>query len=105
MDVPPGVLLPAILPPHRGRVHDCGQGSWHILSLSLSLSLSLRAPARLAHITKIDEGLFENTSLIENRQSFWVPPFDRKRRRLLKLFGKRFTKNFYHFSMLSRLTF
>ncbi|MCJ8353847.1 hypothetical protein [Novacetimonas hansenii] len=49
--------------------------------------------------------LFENTLLIENRESFWVPPFERKRRRLLKLFRKSFTKNFYNFNMLSSLTF
>ncbi|CUW48121.1 hypothetical protein ATCC53582_02249 [Novacetimonas hansenii] len=34
-----------------------------------------------------------------------MPPFDRKRRRLLKLFGKSFTKNFYDFRMLLVLTF
>ncbi|MCW4585948.1 hypothetical protein NO222_01900 [Gluconacetobacter entanii] len=28
-------------------------------------------------------------------KSFWVPPFDRKRRRLSKIFGKSFTKNFW----------
>ncbi|WP_143456073.1 hypothetical protein [Novacetimonas hansenii] len=54
---------------------------------------------------KFSERVFENTPLIKNRKSFWVPPFDRKRQRLLKLFGKSFTKNFCNFSMLSRLTF
>ncbi|WEQ58714.1 hypothetical protein [Novacetimonas hansenii] len=49
-------------------------------------------------------GLLENTSLIK-KKSFWVPPFDRKRRRLLKLFRKRFTKNLYDFSVLLRTTF
>ncbi|MBL7235224.1 MAG: hypothetical protein JJK57_01465 [Komagataeibacter hansenii] len=49
-------------------------------------------------------GLLENTSLIK-KKSFWVPPFDRKRRRLLKLFRKRFTKNLYDFSALLSPTF
>jgi len=52
----------------------------------------------------ISERLFENKSLIKNK-SFWVPPFDRKRRRLLKLFRKSFTKNLYNFNLLSHLTF
>ncbi|WP_332828860.1 hypothetical protein [Novacetimonas sp. GS1] len=52
----------------------------------------------------ISKRVFENKSLIKNRKSFWVPPFF-KRRRLLKLFGKSFTKNFCNFSMLLRLTF
>ncbi|MFT8688266.1 hypothetical protein [Novacetimonas hansenii] len=34
-----------------------------------------------------------------------MPPFDRNRRRLLKLFRKSFTKNFYDFRMLLILTF
>ncbi|RFP00484.1 hypothetical protein BGC30_09040 [Novacetimonas hansenii] len=63
----------------------------------------LHTPAQHTHAA--GKRLFENTSLIKNRKSFWVPPFDRKRRRLLKLFGKSFTKNLYHFSTLSRLTF
>jgi len=44
--------------------------------------------------------VFESNSLIKNKKSFWVLPFDRKRRRLLKLSGKSFTKNLYNFSML-----
>ncbi|WP_143456118.1 hypothetical protein [Novacetimonas hansenii] len=63
----------------------------------------LHTPAQHTHAA--GKRLFENTSLIKNRKSFWVPPFDRKRRRLSKLSGKSFTKNLYHFSMLSRLTF
>ncbi|EGG76568.1 hypothetical protein SXCC_02815 [Gluconacetobacter sp. SXCC-1] len=35
-------------------------------------------------------------SIVEkNDESFWVPPFDRKRRRASKLFEKSFTKNFF----------
>ncbi|WP_218638240.1 hypothetical protein [Novacetimonas hansenii] len=49
--------------------------------------------------------MFENNLLIKNKKSFWVLPLDRKRRRLLKLFGKSFTKNLYNFRILSRLTF
>ncbi|EFG83067.1 hypothetical protein GXY_15267 [Novacetimonas hansenii ATCC 23769] len=49
--------------------------------------------------------VFENNSLIKNRKSFWVPPFDRNRRRLLKLFRKSFTKNLYDFRMLLILAF
>ncbi len=56
-------------------------------------------------LIRIFTRVFENNALIENKKSFWVPPFDRKRRCLLKLFGKSFTKNFYDFSMLSGLTF
>jgi len=48
--------------------------------------------------------VFENNSWMK-KKSFWVPPFDRKRWCLLKLFGKSFTKNFYNFSMLLGLTF
>ncbi|EFG83832.1 hypothetical protein GXY_11239 [Novacetimonas hansenii ATCC 23769] len=44
--------------------------------------------------------MFESNSLIKNKKSFWVLPFDRKRRRLLKLSGKSFIKNLYNFSML-----
>ncbi|QOF95747.1 hypothetical protein IFJ82_03600 [Novacetimonas hansenii] len=45
------------------------------------------------------------SSLIKNRKSFWVPPFDRKRRCLLKLLEKASPKNLYNFRMLSSLTF
>ncbi len=43
--------------------------------------------------------------VFEDRKSLWALPFDRKRRRRLKLFGKSFTKNLYNFRVLSRLTF
>ncbi|WP_206778214.1 hypothetical protein, partial [Novacetimonas hansenii] len=46
-----------------------------------------------------------NKLFIKNKKSFGVPPFDRKRRRLLKLFGKIFTKNFYNFRMLLKVLF
>ena len=48
--------------------------------------------------------LFENNPLIK-KKSFWVPLFDRKRRRFLKLFGKSFTKNLYNFRILLNITF
>ncbi|WNM09866.1 hypothetical protein RI056_08415 [Komagataeibacter nataicola] len=48
--------------------------------------------------------LFENRSLIKNKKRFWVPPYFQKRRHLLKLFGKSFTKNLYNFRIWS-LTF
>ncbi|WP_175575155.1 hypothetical protein [Novacetimonas hansenii] len=41
---------------------------------------------------KFSERVFENTPLIKNRKSFWMPHFDRKRRRLLKLFEKKLQK-------------
>ncbi|CUW46704.1 hypothetical protein ATCC53582_00801 [Novacetimonas hansenii] len=49
--------------------------------------------------------LFENKPLIKNKKSFWVPPFFSKRRRLLKLFRKSFTKNLYNYRMLSMVYF
>ncbi|MEG3348529.1 hypothetical protein FYB92_05115 [Novacetimonas sp. GS1] len=49
--------------------------------------------------------LFKNRPLIGNKKSFWGPPFDRKRRRLLKLFRKSFTKKLYDFRMLLILIF
>jgi len=45
--------------------------------------------------------VFENNALVK---IFWVPPFF-ERRRLLKLFGKSFTKNLYNFRILLSLTF
>ncbi|MFT8635277.1 hypothetical protein, partial [Novacetimonas hansenii] len=58
----------------------------------------------IACADNLHKRVFENKSLIKNRKSFWVPSFDRKRRRLSKLFGKSFTKNLYNFSVLSSLT-
>ncbi|PYD73369.1 hypothetical protein CFR74_04400 [Novacetimonas hansenii] len=39
----------------------------------------------------------------DKKNSFWGLTFDRKMRRLSKLFGKSFTKNFYDFMILADL--
>ncbi|WP_281650304.1 hypothetical protein, partial [Novacetimonas hansenii] len=58
-----------------------------------AVGVSLMPPA-LAHGNgsgDFRQSCFRNNPLIKNKKSFWVPPFDRKRRRLLKLFRKSFT--------------
>ncbi|WP_281649939.1 hypothetical protein [Novacetimonas hansenii] len=52
----------------------------------------------------VSKRVFGNKPLMKNRKSFWVSPFF-KRRRLLKLFGKSFTKNLYNFRMLLSMAF